>query len=56
MTRNFLNNTNMGRLESGRKDSVVTPLLQPVQGDSNQDQAPLKWLRPRDRDQQLRLM
>jgi hypothetical protein len=51
MTRDFLNNTNMGRLESGKKDSVVTPLLQPLQADSDQDQARLKWPRPRDRDQ-----
>ncbi|MCX5889496.1 MAG: hypothetical protein NTY36_08595 [Deltaproteobacteria bacterium] len=42
MTRNFLNNTNMGRLESGRKDSVATPLLQPLQADSDRDQARFK--------------
>ena len=53
MTRDFLNNTNMGRLESGKKDSVATPLLQPLQADSDQDQARLKWPRPRDRDQAL---
>ena len=53
MTRNSLNNTNMGRLESGTKDSVVTPLLQPLQADRDQDQARLKWPRPRDRDQAL---
>ena len=56
MTRNFSNNINMGRLESGRKDSVVTPLLQPIQGDSNQDQPLVEWPRPRDRDQQVQLM
>ena len=53
MTRDFLNNTNMGRLESGKKDSVVTPLLQPLQADSDQDQPRFKWPRPRDRDQVL---
>jgi len=50
MTRNFLNNTNMGRLESGKKDSVVTPLLQPLQADRDQDLVRPNWLPQRDRD------
>ena len=43
MTRDFLNNTNMGRLESGTKDFVATQ--------RDRGQARLKWPRPRDRDQ-----
>ena len=40
MTRNFLNNTNMGRLASGRKDFRVTPLVAPRGTDTRSG----KWL------------
>jgi hypothetical protein len=48
MTRIFMNNTIVARVEDGRKDSRVAPLLQPNQG--YRDLLLLKWPRVRDRD------
>ena len=48
MTRIFMNNTIVARVQGGRKDSRVAPLLQPNQG--YRDLLLLKWPRVRDRD------
>jgi hypothetical protein len=48
ITRVFMNNTIVARVEGGRKDSRVTPLLQPRA--RNRDALLLKWPPARNKD------